>query len=255
MTTIRANDDGSVSAIEHSSIFDFYSGSTERNAIVSELMNWSDFIGKYSDFFTDYCFTCFTGPLTKCVYYVASVVSFSDVIREVGVAWEKSGDYMKERTFTTGEALSYQMYKLSQRCIDFFYRLMKINLFSSGIVELSLMKIVKDVTSSVEDVWNVKRADRAVASIEDATLKKLKIKENNVLFASALLDIAFHSFGLIALLSTTVVTGQMMLVVGGFSVAASLAKKCVTEERSDEESRQAALKINQMIAKGKLQAA
>ncbi len=242
-------DDGTVGAVKHHQFWDLRGGSQERDTLVSDLMKWNDMISTYSDLVTDRCISQ-VNPLSILVTYTASLAAFGAVIEHGYSALSKLGDYLKSKNIETERELSREVYKLAKRVIDFVYQLMKLHVFG-GLLELEMMKIIKSISTSVEDVLNVIDADRSVEATEDGRLRELKVRESHFLFADALVKIAFHTLGVMAVLSATLVSTETILLMGGVSIVVNLVTKSVTREKVGEESKQAAEKVNRWVLAGK----
>lgn len=253
MTIVRVNDDGTVSPIVQAKFYDYSAGEAARSGLLNELAGWSSFLNKYSNLMADTVVPRTVVPIAKGVLYLTSVVSFLEVIRHAEVVWHQGWDLKLENSVVTKDDFCFELFRLAQRVNSFVYRFMMLEIWRT-FAETALMRITTDITAAVESIWKVVRADKCLKDIENPTLKKLKVKENNFLFVNALVDIAFHTLGFAALLSSAAVSGNTMVIVGLISVASSLATKYVTQERCDEESRIAAVKVNKLVEKAKVAA-
>ena len=240
---ICVKDDGTIGPVEHSNPWDLIGGSRERDSLISDLMRWNDMISNYSDLVTGHCVNFVKSPLSIMVTYVASLAAFGAIIDQGYQTYSALGK-------TTEKELSLEVFKLAKRVADFAYQLMKLHVFG-GLLDIQLMKIAKSISTSIEDVWDVIEGDRKLMSVEDKRLRTLKIRENNYHFADALVKIGFHALGVMALLSTTIVSTETILLFGAASIVVGLVTKTVTQERVNEESRQAAEKVNRWIEAGK----
>ncbi len=247
---VCVRDDGTVFPVKHHRPWDLKSGSKERDSLVVDLMRWSDLVSTYSDLLTDECVSLVRGPLSIIVTYTASLAAFGAIIEHGFRTADAVKGYFETKSIESERKLSRELFKLAKRVTDFVYQLMKLHVFGE-LVDLQLVKIVKSIATSTEDVWDVIEADRKVAVIEDLQLRKLRKQENNFLFADAMVKIAFHALAVMAIFSSTLVSTPTMLLLGGASIVVTLVTKTVTRERVMEESRQAAEKVNRWIQAGK----
>ena len=250
MTTMNVTIDGNnrvtVSPIERPSPFSVLAGSSARNSLISDLMGWSGFIDSYSDLLQDNTVTCFTGPLGLTVNYMASVMSFADIIKSSILILERVIDLYEDYTVQKRCDLMFELLKLTQRVVAFVYRLFRLGVFV-GEIEGQFLRIIKDLTSSLENIWEVLRGDALVGEIKDLKLRDLQVRVNSWKFADALVKIAFHAFGMMALLSVSVISSKEILIVGCVSVIISLITKHVTYEKESQESIRVVEKVRRLI--------
>ena len=251
MVVVSVNKDGTVRPIKRHTIFDYANGEKARDSLLSQLSGWSGFFCKYSDVVADSAISRAMTPYTKGILYLSSVVALVELVRHIGITWEQTRDLHQDYTIEKKETFCFELFKLSQRTHDFAYRFMKLD-FWRVTADLIVMRVVRDIMDGIGSVLDVMAAEKNIEGAEDECLRVLMRRELNVMFVQALSDVTFRLMAFGALLSTTAVTGHMLLSVGAVSVATSLVKNHVGGHREEYESQRAAEKVNALVDKGGL---